>query len=416
MNILWMSHNVPYPPKGGVLQRNYHLLRETASRHRVTLVTFNQKFLLSDQEQIQKAFEILNAFCERVEIVEIPSDRSIWAWWKLVIMSLFTSEPYTVNWLKSEKMFNVLKRVLISSKFDLVHVDTIGLMPYLPLFYKIPKVLNHHNIESDMMFQRIKNERNVFKKVYFFQEAIKLERIEKRFSNIFNRNLVVSSLDRDRLRSIVPNLSVSIVPNGVDTDYFQPYSYPTNTESLVMVGGMSWYPNRDAALYFFREIWPRLTAKCPKMTIRVIGRKPPAELISIARKDPRVSILGFVDDIRPYVHEASVYVCAIRDGGGTRLKILDALAMGKAIVCTSVACEGIEVIHDKHLLIADDPIEFAERVTDLLADPAKRCFLEMEARALVLERYDWKKIAVDLNAAHGSVIAKQTSDLAINNF
>ncbi|MHB8481155.1 MAG: glycosyltransferase family 4 protein [Nitrospiria bacterium] len=397
-----------------MLQRSYNLLCETSSRHQVTLVAFNQKALLSDQRQIEEAFEVLSGFCKQVEIIEILSDRNKWLWWKLVIKSLFTLDPYAVNWLKSPRMRDVLRQVLISEKFDLVHIDTIGLIPYVSLFKNVPKVLNHHNIESDMMRSRAKKEKNVFNKLYFYQEAVKLKRIEKRFCSRFSQNLVVSTLDKNRIKSLVSNISVSLVPNGVDISYFKPVDRSPIAESLVMVGGMSWYPNRDGALYFFKEIWPRIIARFPKVKISVIGRKPPSQLVELARKDSRISLLGFVDDIRPDMHDAAVYVCAIQDGGGTRLKILDAMAMGKAIVCTSVACEGIDVVRNKNLLIADDPGDFAGHIADLFGNPARRSQLEKEARALVLERYDWKKIGVELMNAYDFAVTKGVGNVSTN--
>jgi glycosyltransferase involved in cell wall biosynthesis len=317
----------------------------------------------------------------------------------LVLKSFFSPYPYSVNWVQSKEMMQRLQQVLSGNQFDLLHVDTIGLVPYASCLKEVPRVLNHHNIESDMMRRRVQNEPNFFKKIYFIQEAIKIRSVEKTFCPLFEQNLVVSHLDRERLEKIIPGLSTAAVANGVDTEYFKPAPRDPIPDHLVMVGGMSWYPNRDAALYFFRAIWPLLLQDMPEVTITVIGRHPPDEITSLAQRDTRVSVLGFVDDIRPAVADAAVYVCSIRDGGGTRLKILDALAMGKAIVCTRFACEGIDVVPDQHVLVADAPQAFARHVIALLRDIPKRRGLEQNARSLALQ-YGWSNIAVHLNHAY----------------
>jgi glycosyltransferase involved in cell wall biosynthesis len=287
---------------------------------------------------------------------------------------------------------------------DLIHYDTIGLAEYRTSSPLIPQVLNHHNIESAMMWRRCQRERNVFKRLYFRQEAAKLSRYERDCCPRFDMNITVSGEDAAALERTVPDLRTEVIPNGVDISYFTPGPEEEEEEGrLVFAGGMGWYPNRDAMLYFAEAIWPLLKQRRPTIQITVIGRRPPARLLNLSRRDPSFILTGYVDDVRPHLARARVYVCPIRDGGGTRLKILDALAMGKPIVATSLAIEGTKCVPEKHALIADRPEEFAARVLQVLDNRELRRALSREARALAEEEYDWTFIGRRMNQLYSGL-------------
>ena len=209
-----------------------------------------------------------------------------------------------------------------------------------------------------MMLRRARIEEHPLKRLYFWQEGLRLRRYERRVCPHFDLNITCSSLDTQRLERVAPGVAVAEVPNGVDTEYFRPNADLEHSRSLVFAGNMSWYPNAAAMLFFADRVWPALKAKLPGVTMDVIGGSPPPRLSALAARDEDFRVHGFVSDVRPYIGRAAAYVCPIMDGGGTKLKILDALAMGKAIVAHPIACEGIEVQDGRDVIFAREPDEF----------------------------------------------------------
>lgn len=404
MNLLWISQNIPYPPKTGVLQRNYNLLCQAAKLAKVYLLAVYKRDILPGPYDIETAKSELGKLCELVEIVDLPIESSRNRLYATAFKSLFTTHPFSVNWIKDTDMKRRLRRLCDSVKFDLAHVDTISLAVYSDVLNGFPKILNHHNIESHLLKRRILFERNLVKRWYYAQESRKLEAYERQVCPTFDANFTVSELDKERLLAIAPSARVDVIANGVDVDYFTPIPDAVIPGSLIMVSGMNWFPNRDAVLYMAREIWPLLTAKMPDLTWTIVGADPPPYLQELASQDSRVIVTGFVNDVRPYLSKAEVYLCPMRDGGGTRLKILDALAMGKTIVCTTMACEGIPVVPGKHVLIANSPGEFLQQIGRVREDPQLRENLGQAAREFAIEHYSWTKIGKDLERVYHSLV------------
>lgn len=402
MKILWLSHLVPYPPKSGVLQRSYNLVREISKYHEVTLVAFNQSALMSTMfssniEGLIEAKEQLSMFCKRVEIQKIPSESTKKGKHILAFMSLFTATPYTINWLKSKKMSMLLGEIIMENEFDLIHFDTISLASYASLFPTHKKVLDHHNIESHMMLRRAEQENNIFKKLYFYQEGKKLLNYEKKICGQFDLHVTCSELDSQRLKKIVPGLLIDEIPNGVDVEYFYPQHENELKNQLVFAGGLNWYPNKDAMLFLSKKVWPILKEKVPNLIMNVVGKSPSSDLLELSRQDKQFKVHGFVDDVRKFISQSSVYVCPISDGGGTKLKILDAFAMGKAVVAHPVACEGIEVTENKNVLFAETAEEFADKIQCLLDNDKLRIMLGKNARELVVGSYSFQEIGQKLS-------------------
>jgi sugar transferase (PEP-CTERM/EpsH1 system associated) len=395
MNILWLSHVVPFPPKGGVLQRSFNLLREISKSNNIYLVAFNQKALLPDGHHIDEAISALKKYCCEIQVIPLPADKSKWSKNILIWKSFFTEKPYTVNWNYSADMMRAIVNVLKEFKPHVIHYDTIGMAEYFQ--YNLPGVLNHHNIESHMMLRRAQKEKNCLKKMYFYQEAKKIERYEKKVCKLFQSNLVVSDEDKSILKRIAPAAIIDIVPNGVDTSYFVPSAEMPDNETLIFAGAMNWYPNKDAMLFFADEIWPLLKAKRPTIKMIVVGQSPPARLLALNKHDPNFIVTGYVDDVRSYFKQASIYICPMRDGGGTRLKILDSLASGIPTVATSMAVEGIKITPGENVIIANKPEEFSNEILSLIDNPGKRKWLSTEGRHLVDTLYDWYNIGSHLN-------------------
>jgi len=403
MKILWLSHLIPYPPKGGVLQRSYNLIRELSKYHEVSLLAFNQSALLGSMFSSvsagkKEAKRHLLEFCNDVEFVDIPSEKEPLGKYILALKSLFTRYPYTVNWLASKEMSFLIEKILGNNQFDLIHFDTISLAIYLPHFGDTPKVLDHHNIESHMMLRRAEQEQNLLKKFYYYQEGKKLSSYEKTICKDFDLHITCSELDSERLRSIDSGLNIDEIPNGVDVEYFIPNSENEQGARLVFAGGLNWYPNQDAMLFFAREIWPILKRRCPEIEMDLIGKNPPKELCDLGERDQNYHVHGFVDDVRGYISRASVYVCPIRDGGGTKLKLLDAFSMGKAVVAHPAACEGIDITEDENVFLAENANAFSDKIIDLLGDRNKRRRVGLSARMLVEKSYSFVRIGQKLSS------------------
>ena len=406
MKILWLSHIVPYPPKGGVLQRSYHLLRELAQRSEVHLLSFVQREPLSrmyggDVERgLHDCRVALEALCPIVRLVPIPSDRARWGKQQLLLSSLLGRHPYSVNWLKSRPMRAEIASLLASVAYDGVHFDTISLAVYRDMFRDVKCVLNHHNIESHMMLRRSSNERNWLAKAYLYYEGVRLKQYEHAVCRRFDAHTTCSDLDSKRLLAIDSTLRTTVIPNGVDIDYFKPGDGPREPHTLVFAGRYSAYPNRRALLFLIEQVWPLLRQELPDVRIDIVGADPPPAAIELGQRDPHFRVHGFVDDVRPYLNSAAVYICPIQDGGGTKLKVLDALAMGIPLVADPIACEGIDVVPDETVLYASSPSEYVIQVKRLLGDATLRHRMSVGARRLIEQEYSYTSIGSQLQGLY----------------
>jgi len=212
-------------------------------------------------------------------------------------------------------------------------------------------------------------------------------------------NLIVSGEDKKLLTDLLPKITTAVVPNGVDTDYFRPRPDP-GEKRLLFCGSLDRYPNRGAMNFFFEAIWPRLTRRHSNVEAYVVGPNPPKWLQQLNARDERVHVPGFVEDVRPYFRMATAYVCPIRDGGGTRLKILDALAMGVPVIATSFACSGLSLEDGKHVLLAETPEDFVFRIEQLFSDTRLRLSLAAAGRAIAEQVYSWRVIGRSLIEAY----------------
>jgi glycosyltransferase involved in cell wall biosynthesis len=297
-----------------------------------------------------------------------------------------------------------MRQYLSDHKVDLIHYDTIALARFLEYAPRMPSVVTHHNIESELMRRRALVERWPARS-YLSLQARKLRDYEARMSARFDVNVMVSDVDERMLKCVAPGVNTVVVPNGVDIDYFQPGTVEEEA-ALVYAGGMNMFANRDAVLHFIDCIWPRVKAERPDVRFDIIGQDPPVELLERAHSDSGLHVHGYVDDVRPYIQRAAVSIIPIRVGGGTRLKVLDALASGKAIVSTAVGCEGIKVSNGIDILMEDDPERFASQVVELLNDHKRRKALGAEARRLAESEYAWGPISARLEMAYAQALSR----------
>lgn len=406
MKVLWLSHLVPYPPSGGAPQRSYHLLRQAARRHDVTLMSFNQRALLGTTAELDGAVAHLAPWCAGVSTYPIPSDRSVLLRYLGLARAYLTAAPYEAHWLASDAMKRDLGRLSGRAAFDLVHVDTLGLFPYTALLPTVPVVLTHHDVQSHLFRRRLDHERRWMHRVYLRREVGKLVAAERRWTRAATLNVTVSSLDATRLRETAGDVAVEVVENGVDVEYFRPSAGAGR--GLVFAGSLGTYPNRDAVGYLLREIWPLLAGDAD-WTLTLVGRDPPPEACRASARDPHVTVTGRVADVRPHIAAGAIYVCPLRIGGGTRLKVLDALAMAKPLVATRLAVEGLSLIPGEHYLPAESPQDFVREIRRLAGDPELAARLGGAGRRLVEATYSWDVIGARLDGAYRRAAASSRS-------
>jgi sugar transferase (PEP-CTERM/EpsH1 system associated) len=404
MRVLFLSQIVPYPPHGGVLQRGYNILRELGQRASVHLVAFVHPDELPTEADIADSRRALEQFCEKVEYFPLWAKGPLPQRAVAFAAGICSPRPFSTVAHRSPALQRRLSTLLDGGAFDLVHVDTIALNRFFTRRPRVPAVLTHHNIESMLLERRAAVEPGRLAKWVLERESRKLAAYESVVAPLYDNNLVMSEPDEQLLRQRAPGVHTNVVPNGVDTAYFTPTAQNEETPSVIYTGGMNMLANRDAVVHFLDTIWPSIVAQLPGIRFFAVGQDPPPELRAIARRDERVVVTGKVPDIRPYVRQSAVYIVPIRVGGGTRLKVLDAMASGKAIVSTSVGCEGIAARPGEHLVVADSPAEFAASTVALLRDPARRLGLGAAARRLVERKYAWSVVGGQLLHAYDNAV------------
>lgn len=408
MKILWLSHLVPYPPKAGVLLRAHYLVKELAKHHEVHLLAFNQKTLITPYFEDYEtgtniALEKMKESCPRVQFFDCPVDRTPHRKKLCALTSLLSGTAYNINWLRDADYANTVKQWHAVEQYDLIHCDTLSLVPYVKDLNNTKLSLDHHNVESHMLLRRAGLEKNIIKKFYFWQEGLKVARIEKEACPKFDTNLTCSELDAIRFKELCPEALFTEIPNGVDIDMFTPAKGEQEPHTFIFIGTLDWYPNTRAVRFLAYELWPVLKSTFPNAKINVIGSGAPSDLLNFGNKEPDFNMLGYVDNLTPYLDSAFAYLCPIDDGGGTKLKLLDAFSSGKAVVAHEVACEGLKVTDGEQCLLANNVEEYIKQITKLNDDEQYRKALESRARKHVEQHFAFSSIGKNL-ADHFSKI------------
>jgi sugar transferase (PEP-CTERM/EpsH1 system associated) len=396
MRILWLKSDLLLPlDKGGKL-RTWHLMRHLARRHDITYLAF------AEPDTPRASIGGMREVATRVETVPRtdPPKRSL-RFYGDAAMHLVDPLPYAVGKYRSRAYRKRLAQLLRESRFDLVVSDFLVPVVNLPAALPCPSVLFTHNVESEIWRRHAENPGNVVRRSLLASQYRRMLRFERRALERFDGVLAVSDADAAMLQHLFPGAlrqPVQVVPTGVDTEYFAAAPSDAAAKTVVFTGSMDWLPNEDAMLYFTREILPLIRAEQPDVHTLIVGRSPTPAVRKLA-DNAAITVTGRVDDVRPYMREAAVYVVPLRIGGGTRLKIFEAMAMGKAVVSTSVGAEGLPVKSGEHVLLADEPRGFARDVVRLLRDVERRRQMEAAARALVVEHYDWSTVAGALEDA-----------------
>lgn len=401
MEIFWASHVIPYPPKSGVHQRSYHLLRAACKQNDVDLLAFVQEpwlriFYASREEALEDCGRHLRDICRSVTFLTIENLARPLGKVRTALEGILWSRSYTTRWLQSGTAREAFMNASKDSTYDLAHFDTLSLAPFRAHFRDVPATLGHHNVESHMLRRRSANEKSWLKRGYFLQESERVRSYERRIASEYAAHVACSELDCERLREVSPQFNAYSIPNGVDVDFFRPTGSVYPLRSIIFVGSLNWYPNVDAVLFLLRDVWPLLKQRIPDLRLDVVGSAPPDSILRLAASLDDVRVHGFVDDVRPLIEAAAIYVCPIRDGGGTKLKILDAFAMGKCVVAHPIACEGLDFTPGRHVALASSTQEFAKSVEKLLANDTLRINMGVAARELAVKRYSFAEIGARL--------------------
>ncbi len=400
MKILFLTPQVPYPPQQGAALRNWGLISGLANRHEVAVLSFRAS------GQSPEPPDRLRAAC-RTETVPLP----VRALRDRLGVMLTTRQPDMALRLASEAYAQRLAGWLAREPFDVVHVGGIEMAPYLDVIEAAqPRplvVFDNLNCEYLLQQRAFLTDLRVPRRwpgaAYSLVQWQRLRRYEARVCRRADRVLAVSEADAAALQKLVPGLGVFVVPNGVDTLTYRPEASDAASQvsehALVFTGTMDFRPNVDAVLWFARRVLPGVQAEVPEVHFSVVGQRPHRWLDGL-RDDPAITLTGWVEDARPYIAQAAVYVAPLRIGGGTRLKLLEAMAMGKPVVATRLGAEGYPVTHGRELLLADTPVDFAAAVVALLRAPDRRAKLGRVARAFVEQHYDWRNIVPRVEAAY----------------
>jgi glycosyltransferase involved in cell wall biosynthesis len=403
--LLFLCQTLPYPPDGGVWIRTYHVLRLLARAFDITALCFERAGTATGAD-VNASRHALSHLAH-VEVFPIPQrhsrSRLLWDHGR----SVACRRVYTTYLYESAVFRRRLGELLKTSRFDLVHVDSLDLASYLPACRPLPVVCVHHDIESTLLARRASVERNGSKRIYLRFQSRLMSEVERRWCERVTLNVVCSATDRTRLKQMAPNARVAVVPNGVDTDAFRPDG--ASGSSVVFVGGTSPAPNSDALTYFCEEILPHVRTAAADVPVRWIGRAS-AEQQRFYRDRYDVELTGYVDDERPHMRDAACHIVPLRIGGGTRLKILNAWAMGKPVVSTSCGCEGLHAVDGDNILIRDEPRLFASAITDVLRNESLRHRLAEGGRATVERLYAWQAIGEQMIDTYLSITNATHSD------
>jgi polysaccharide biosynthesis protein PslH len=408
LSILYVSPVPTGPPRFGAQARMHGLMTELARRHDLTAVALIDHALF-DVDECRRA---MTAYCR--EVVLVPAHLGNFARRLLQLRSLASTRSCERLLFTLPALQPSLDRLLRSRRFDIVNLEFSSLghceLRQAPRGEKLPAlVVDSHNIDYDLARQYAGVGNSSARRIYAGINWRKLRREELGTYRDADGVYLCSAADEQRLLDQVPGVRTTVIPNAADIEYYQPRRAdpPSDGRTLIFFGLLSYAPNVDGVIYFVRDIWPRIAEAHPEARCKIIGGQPPPSLLTLA--GPRVELTGFVEDLRPHLAAAAAVVVPLRLGGGTRLKIVEAMAMGKAIVSTTLGAEGIEALPNRDLFIEDEPVAFANAVSRLLADPDLAARIGQSARRLAVQRYSWNGAAQALEGFYRRILEATTS-------
>jgi glycosyltransferase involved in cell wall biosynthesis len=396
LRILFLSQFPPSPPSFGAQRRIQGLMSALAKDNDVRGVA-----LIAPDMDAREAERAMREYCSDVVLVPARPWRGPKKRW-LQFRSLFSTRSFERRAFDLPELRRALVRVLVERPVDVVNVE----LPFLagqrlrvaPPGAPAPiRVLDEHNIEFDLARQQAGSEQGLARRVHNLANWRKIRREELRAFRTFDGVTFCSEVDEARARRLVPAVRSAVVPNAVDVDHFAPRASdpPSDGRTVMFFGAINYFPNVDGLRYFFREVWPLVERSHPEARLKLVGQHPTPEVLDF--RGPRVDVTGRVEDVRPHLASAAVTIVPLRIGGGTRFKILEAMAMARPVVSTRLGAEGIDADNGRDILLADDPAGLAAAIGRVLDEPGLAAALGTRGRALVEQRYSWAAAAQRLD-------------------
>jgi glycosyltransferase involved in cell wall biosynthesis len=385
MRLCWIKAGGFVPLDFGGRIRSFQMVKELACRHAVTVLTFYPAIQNDPHAALAPLFEELITVPLR-----LPNQRSVGEYLDYLRL-LPAPHPYSMQKYYRPKLRRVVAELFSRKSFDAIICDFIYPAGVLDWTMETPIILFTHNVEAEVWERQYRVSRNPIRKLMFWIEYQRLTHSERYYAERAARVCAVSESNRRFFGRYVGGAEyVSLIPTGVDTDYFRPSPEASRERTLVFTGSLDWVPNHDAVDYFYREVLPLIRAEEPDVETWIVGRNPPPALRRLVKSDPKVHLTGRVEDVRPFMDQSSIYILPMRTGSGTRLKIFEAMASGKAIVSTPIGAEGLPVTDGENILLSEDSVKFAKAVIRLIRDVALRRHLEKRARALAESGFSWR--------------------------
>jgi len=398
VKILWVKAGKLLPVDTGGKIRSFNLLRQLADRHETTLLSYYHG-------DVDPAYDAaISAQFPGAVGVATGGPTSTAGTVLDYIRRLPSPAPYAIRKFASRRVSGLINRLTRERRFDVLVCDFLAPSLNFATRLSTPSVLFQHNVESALWRRQAKHQANPAKRIAFAIEAWKMDRYERATVRRFHHIIAVSENDRDLMSAMTDASRITVAPTGVDLAQYRAVAGREASEPIVMfLGSMDWEANVDGVEFFCRDIWPRIRAAVPAARFRIVGRRPGARVQRLTEL-PSVEVTGDVPSVVEYLQDAAVFVVPLRIGGGTRLKIYEAMAAGRAVVSTSIGAEGLDVNHGRDVILADEPTSFADGVISLLTDPKRRRAMESEA-ATQAARFDWSVVVKQFENSIESAIA-----------
>lgn len=383
------------PSNTGAKLRNFHLSRELAREATVTYLCFEDTPGGAPQDDMAQ------------RIITVPHQGGTTP--LKLARGLVGRWPLTVLNYTTPAMQERLTQLLQEEFYDIVQVESLLLAAYLPLIRQAQPnallVCDWHNVDSEVLERYAEHAPNTARRIYALATARRLAKLERQSMSQFDAHLTVSDRDRDQLLTLSPNSAVYTIENGADTAGFDAGvdTAAAPPHRLIFVGSMDYHPNIDASQWFAHEVWPQVRKERPDWVFTIVGRNPAPALLELAQL-PGIEVTGTVPDVRPYYREAVASVVPLRVGGGSRLKILEAMAARVPVVSTTLGAEGLAVRDGETIIIQDEPAALGQALLDLARDETRRQNMVDAAHALAVKRYDWTAVGAQLRAIHGKLL------------
>lgn len=407
MKILFLADIVPYPPNTGLKIRTYNVLRQLHRHgHEIFLLCFNHRVFISDEKTKEEYRRELAKLCAEAHVFEIPSEGSPFAHYACLGRNLLQRVPYRVARYDSRACAERIRAIAGAHRIDLVHLDKTELHGYARLLPGVPAVPTNHNVESLLFARRAQHEVSWLRGLYSRVQAAKTRRYERDTLNAVPGHIAATDVDAETFRrELGVTTPCAVIENGVDIERYQPLGGEPEPYVLI-IGAQSREAtgNYDATMWFLDEMWPQARRLAPDLRLKIVGRNPDPSVQAWDGRDG-VEVIGFAPDERPYLGKARALLVPLRVGGGSRLKILTAFAMGTCVLATTIGAEGIACTDGVDVKIEDEPEGFARALARLWGDEAERRRLGEGGRRLAERRYDWDLIGDKLDAFYRAVVA-----------